>query len=230
MSADPAHILVVDDDERIRALLRRYLSDNGFEVSVAADAAEARANLAALAVDLVVLDRMMPGEDGLALARSLRTAGNTVPILMLTAMGEAMDRIQGLEGGVDDYLTKPFEPKELVLRIAGILRRLPRQEAALPQGVLRFGRFSFDPARVELMDGDQPVHLTTAEASLLKVLAEAPGRVLTREEVAARTGVEGNLRTVDVQVTRLRRKLEDDPHQPRYVQTVRGRGYLLRQD
>ncbi len=223
---DTPHVLVVDDDARLRELLRKYLSDNGYVVATAADAADARAKLAALAVDLIVLDVMMPGEDGLALTRALRADGGP-PILLLTAMGEVDDRIRGLESGADDYLAKPFEPRELLLRMASILRRVPRAEAVR---VLRLGAFTWDPERSELRKGSEAVRLTTAESQLLDILAEAAGTVVERDDLAARTGTAANPRAVDVQVTRLRRKLEDDPRNPRYLQTVRGQGYMLRPD
>ncbi|MBI5119995.1 MAG: response regulator [Rhodospirillales bacterium] len=229
MNPDAPHVLVIDDDERLRALLGKFLSDQGFAVGLAADTAEARAQMSVLAFDLLVLDRMMPVEDGLSFAKSLRLAGSAVPILMLTAMGESEHRIDGLEGGVDDYLTKPFEPRELVLRIQSILKRQVREAPAAPER-LKLGDLVYDGARQALMQGDQPIHLTTAEATLLAVLAAAPSKVLSREELAEKTGVAGNLRTVDVQVTRLRKKLMDDAQQPRYLQTVRGRGYILKPD
>jgi two-component system, OmpR family, phosphate regulon response regulator OmpR len=222
---DQAHILVVDDDTRLRQLLRKYLSDNGYLVSTAADAAEARQQLGAMAFDLIVLDVMMPGENGVEFTRNLRTT-SSVPILLLTAMGETLDRIHGLESGADDYVAKPFEPRELLLRIASVLRRATPVEARQPR-TCRFGRFSFDPNRGELLEDGQLIHLTSAEATLLGVLAEAAGETLSREDLAHRTGNSGNLRTVDVQVTRLRKKIEDDPRLPRYLQTVRGRGYVL---
>ncbi len=217
----PAHILVVDDDDRLRKLLRKYLSDNGYAVSTAADAAEARGQLAALSPDLIVLDVMMPGESGVALTKSLRTK-SAVPILLLTAMGAAQDRIAGLESGADDYLAKPFEPRELLLRIAGILRRAPKDSAAK---LIRFGAFTFEPLRGELRKGGQPVHLTSAEAQMLALLAASSGEPLAREDLAGRTGAAA--RAVDVQVTRLRKKIETDPRRPRYLQTVRGRGYVF---
>jgi two-component system phosphate regulon response regulator OmpR len=226
---DKAHILVVDDDTRLRGLLRKYLADNGYLVAVAEDAAEARAKLAALAFDLIVLDVMMPGEDGISLTRDVRrTCG--VPILLLTAMGETQDRIAGLEAGADDYLTKPFEPRELLLRIASILRRAPKPGPEPAVRPLALGLFVWDPARAELRQGDEPVHLTTAERELMTILADAAGQVVERDDLAARTGNAANARAVDVQVTRLRKKLEDDPRMPRYLQTVRGQGYMLRPD
>lgn len=226
---DDAHILVVDDDRRLRELLRKYLSDNGYLVTTAADAAEARQCLAGLAFDLMVLDVMMPGEDGMALTRWLRAEGNRLPVLLLTARGEVDDRIKGLESGADDYLSKPFEPRELLLRVASILRRSPRDEPEPPR-TLGLGAFTWDMDRSELTQGGQPVHLTQAERDLLTILAEAAGQGVSRDDLAARTGNSANPRTVDVQVTRLRKKIEDDPKLPRYLQTVRGTGYMLRPD
>jgi two-component system phosphate regulon response regulator OmpR len=222
---DQPHVLVVDDDNRLRQLLSKYLSDNGYLVSTAADAREARQQLGTIAFDLIVLDVMMPGESGLELTKSLRADGS-VPILLLTAMGETSDRIAGLEIGADDYLGKPFEPRELLLRINSILRRAVHEEPAEPP-CCRFGRFFFDLHRNELVDDGNVVHLTSAESALLAVLAGSSGKTLSREDLAARTGNSGNLRTVDVQVTRLRKKIEDDPRLPRFLQTVRGRGYVL---
>lgn len=219
-----AHILVVDDDRRLRELLRKYLADHGYLVSTAADAGEARQHLAALAPDLIVLDVMMPGESGIELLRSLRQ-GDSVPILLLTAMAETPDRIAGLEAGADDYLVKPFEPRELLLRIGGILRRTPRDKG--PPRECRFGPFTFDLQRGELRRLGQIVHLTSAEAALLVALAANPGEAVSREELAGRTEEGGTPRAVDVQVTRLRKKIEEDPRQPRYLQTMRGRGYAF---
>ena len=225
MIPDQPHVLVVDDDDRLRELLRKYLSENGLLVTTASDAAEARRRLAKLAFDLIVLDLMMPGESGLDFARDLRL-GNSVPILMLTAMGEAEDRIAGLEGGADDYLTKPFEPRELLLRIHSILKRVP----APPREPVRMGDVVFDPERGDLSRGGTPIRLTDVEAALLKALAQSPGSILSREELTEATGATGGGRAVDVQVTRLRRKIEPDPRLPRYLQTVRGKGYVLRPD
>lgn len=227
MNDDSRHLLVVDDDERLRRLLVKYLGENGYMVAAAANAAEARTQLAAIAFDLIVLDVMMPGESGLDLARSIRQE-NPVPILLLTAMGETNDRIIGLETGADDYLTKPFDPKELLLRIGGILRRAHREEPRKEMSdECRFGRFVFFISRQELRDGETPVHLTTAEAALLAILASRAGEILSRDELAAKAGETANPRTIDVQVTRLRRKIEDDPRQPRHLQTMRGQGYVL---
>jgi two-component system phosphate regulon response regulator OmpR len=226
---EDAHILVVDDDRRLRELLRKYLSDNGYLVATAADATEARQCLAGLAFDLMILDVMMPGEDGMALTRSLRAEGSGLPILLLTARGDVDDRIIGLESGADDYLSKPFEPRELLLRVASILRRSPREETE-PAPELRLGSFVWDLGRAELRQDGQPVHLTQAERDLLSILAEVAGQGVSRDDLAARTGNGANPRTIDVQVTRLRKKIEDDPKMPRYLQTVRGMGYMLRPD
>jgi two-component system phosphate regulon response regulator OmpR len=226
--AELPHVLVVDDDTRLRALLARYLGEQGYLVSTAASAAEARAQLRSLAYDLLVLDVMMPGESGLEFARSLRQAANALPILMLTARGEADARIAGLEAGADDYLPKPFEPRELLLRIAAILRRSAKPPEG-PQPV-RLGRWRFDPDRPELAAGDEIVRLTDVEAGLLRVLAQSPGVIVGRDELADRSGGQIAARSVDVQVNRLRRKIEPDPKLPRYLQTVRGSGYVLRPD
>lgn len=227
VGADIPHVLVVDDDDRLRDLLSKYLTENGFLVASASDAADARAKLVGLAFDLIVLDLMMPGESGLDFALDLRRRGD-VPILMLTAMGETEDRIRGLESGADDYLAKPFEPRELLLRIHSILRRAPPPPVALVE--VRLGEIRFDPERDELSRGGRPIRLTPVEATLLKALAERPGTVLSRDELIARTGAAGGGRAIDVQVTRLRRKIEPVPKLPRYLQTVRGKGYVLRPD
>jgi len=234
MVADTPHILVVDDDDRLRDLLRKYLSDNGFIVISATDAANARAKLASLAFDLIVLDLMMPGESGLDFAADLRTTSD-VPILMLTAMAESEDRIRGLEHGADDYLTKPFEPRELLLRVNNILKRVPqRTDNDDEPRIITMGAASFDLDRGVLKVDDRPVRLTTVEVQLLKVLGERPGQPLSRDDLIERTGAgadaSGGGRAVDVQVTRLRRKIESDPKLPRYLQTVRGKGYVLMPD
>lgn len=225
----PPHVLVVDDDGRLRDLLRKYLSDNGFVVSVAADAAEARAHMAGMAFDLLIVDVMMPGEDGLALTRSVREFSD-VPILMLTARGEADDRIAGFENGVDDYLPKPFEPRELLWRLRAILRRAPQPDAEGPPREITLGSHVFDIGRKELRRDGERVHLTQAETELLVALASRPGDLLTREELAEAAGTAGGARAVDVQVTRLRKKIEPDPRQPHFLHTVRGKGYVLRPD
>ena len=229
MPSEPAlpepHLLVVDDDARLRELLRRYLSDSGFRVTTAADAAEARSTLASFAFDLVVLDVMMPGENGIELTRALRLDGGT-PIMLLTAMAEAEDRVNGLEQGADDYLAKPFEPRELVLRIRNLLQRRPAADAETRE--IRFGGNRFYTIRGELYRGSELVHLTAAEAGLLLLLAKRVGQAVSREELSV--SLSGNVRNVDVQMTRLRRKIERDPRFPRYLQTVRGIGYLLKPD
>ncbi len=230
------HILVVDDDDRLRELLRLFLAENGFVVSTAAGGAEARGKLHSLAYDLLVLDIMMPGESGLDLAKALRRGEvgqglASVPILLLTARAEASERIEGMETGADDYLTKPFEPRELLLRIHAILRRVGKPESAdLPR--LKLGVWTYDPARDELISETETLRLTDMEASLMRILAAAPGVVVSRELLAERTGKGGaiNDRTIDVQVTRLRRKIEGDTRNPRYLVTVRGEGYMLMPD
>jgi two-component system phosphate regulon response regulator OmpR len=228
--AEPAHLLVVDDDARLRALLQRYLTEEGFRVTAAADAASARRALAAMTFDLVVLDVMMPGESGLTLTESLRAEGNAVPILMLTARGAPEDRIAGFEHGVDDYLAKPFDPRELVLRIRTILRRAaPPAPAPVPALPIQLGQRWFDIERAELRGPEGIVRLTGGEAALLQVLARRAGEVLSREEIAEALGTpEAGERAIDVQITRLRRKVEADPREPRFIQTVRHRGYVLR--
>ena len=227
MSSELPHILVVDDDARLRKLLARYLSEHGFVVTIAEDAGDARGKLGSFSFDLIVLDLMMPGESGLDLAGDLRRRSG-VPILMLTAMGEPEDRIAGLERGADDYMVKPFEPRELLLRIGNILRRAPQADP-LPSQV-RMGEMMFDLEREELRFGDQPVKLTSVETALLAALARRAGIAMSREELIEVTGASGGDRAVDVQVTRLRRKIEHDPRDPRYLQTVRGRGYVLKPD
>ncbi len=227
MNADIPHILVVDDDVRLRDLLGKFLRENSFLVSTASDAADARAKMKTLAFDLIVLDLMMPGESGLEFAEDLRRR-DQVPILMLTAMGEAEDRINGLEKGADDYLVKPFEPKELLLRINNILKRVP-VVGQPPEDVL-MGEVLFRPDRLELSRSGARVRLTVVVASLLGALAKRPGEILSREELIALTGAGGGGRAIDVQVTRLRRKIEQNPKLPRYLQTVRGKGYVLRPD
>jgi len=221
------HLLVVDDDVRLGELLRRYLSDGGFRVTIADDARKARAHLASFAFDLVVLDVMMPGESGLELTRALRREGR-VPILLLSAMAEPEDRVNGLEQGADDYLAKPFEPRELVLRIRNILQRRPAPNEGRHE--IRFGGCRFDLVRGELFRGDEVVHLTAAETGLLCALAQRAGQAISREELSLSGQFSGNVRNVDVQMTRLRRKIERDPRFPRYLQTIRGTGYVLKPD
>lgn len=228
MADELIHILVVDDDDRLRDLLRKYLVENGYHVTVAENAADARRKMQSLTFDLIVMDLMMPGEDGLSFTQSIRET-DAVPILMLTARSEPTDRITGLENGADDYLTKPFEPRELVLRIEGILRRA-KPAAAMTIDEVHLGRFLFDLRRETLFEAGVPQRLTTTETSLLKALAEHAGRIMSREELSRACEVDGGDRTIDVQVTRLRRKIEPDLRAPTYLQTVRGRGYVLRPD
>ncbi|MBY0564240.1 MAG: response regulator [Hyphomonadaceae bacterium] len=222
----PPHLLLVDDDDRIRELLKRYLAQAGARVSAAADAAGARRLLDAMDFDLLILDVMMPVEDGFSLAERVRRVSK-VPIVLLTARGMPEDRIRGLSIGADDYVAKPFEPAELALRINAILRRTASSREA-PE-VVTFGAFSFNTARGELQRDGAAVRLTEAEATMLRILAARPGEVITREELAKRTGA-GLERSVDVQVTRLRRKMETDPRAPVFLQTVRGVGYRLAAD
>jgi two-component system phosphate regulon response regulator OmpR len=234
MSGDPAaHLLVVDDDERIRGLLQKFLMRGGFLVSVARDAAQARRLLAGLEFDLIVLDVMMPGEDGIALTRDLRHH-MTTPILLLTAKGETGNRIEGLEAGADDYLVKPFEPKELLLRINAILRRVPQVRAAeAGPKVLHLGAVRYDVDRGELWNGTEIIRLTATEAALMRIFAAQAGAPVSRERLVGDLGrdeSQAQERAVDVQITRLRRKIEADPKQPRYLQTVRGSGYMLAPD
>ena len=227
-----AHLLVVDDDERIRGLLQKFLIRNGFLVSVARDAAQARRLLAGLDFDMIVLDVMMPGEDGITLTRDLRRT-MTMPILLLTAKGESINKIEGFEAGADDYLVKPFEPKELLLRINAILRRVPTQSTAAAPKVLHMGAVRYDMERGELWRGQDLIRLTATEAMLMRVFSTQPGIALSRDKLVGDAPVEeggGQERAVDVQITRLRRKIEEDPKSPRYLQTVRGEGYMLQPD
>ena len=229
---EAAHILVVDDDERIRTLLRRFLMREGFMVTTARDAGHARRLLAGLDFDLIALDVMMPGEDGYSLTRWLRRKSAT-PVLLLTARGETGDRIEGLESGADDYLPKPFEPRELILRIAAILRRIPAPEMKGPK-FLTLGRLRYDIDKAELWQGESLLRLTGTEQALLRRLAESPREPVSRAELIEDMGrghgdeaAENSERAIDVQITRLRRKIESDPREPRFLQTVRGTGYML---
>jgi two-component system, OmpR family, phosphate regulon response regulator OmpR len=227
-----AHVLVVDDDERLRRLLVRYLTDHGFRVTAAADAVEARACLRSLRPDLMILDVTMPGETGLDLVDDLRRHGDTdLPVLLLTARGAPEDRIAGFEAGADDYLGKPFDPYELVLRARALLRRVGNVLAAAPidAGPVRLGEAEFDPGRGELRNAGGPIRLTGGEIALLTALARKPNEILSREEIAEALGMEEpGERAIDVQVTRLRRKIERDSREPRFLHTVRGRGYVLK--
>ncbi|MEZ5825206.1 MAG: response regulator [Geminicoccaceae bacterium] len=220
-----SHIIVVDDDNRLRSLLQRFLTQHGHIVSTAADADEARAKLRNLDFDLMVLDVMMPGETGFELTRDLRRT-SSLPIILLTARGGAEDRIRGLESGADDYLAKPFEPRELLLRISTILRRVRPPPA--PVDNVEFGDFTFEIENGTLRRGAEIIHLTSGELSLLRALAARPGQPYSRAELADLGRISGSDRAVDVQMARLRRKLEDDPRQPRYLLTMRGEGYALR--
>jgi two-component system phosphate regulon response regulator OmpR len=227
LSDDAPHLLVVDDDRRIRELLSRFLRSEGYRVTTVESAAEARAQLGGLSFDLLILDVMMPGETGFEFARKLRTSSN-VPILMLTARGEAESRIQGLEIGADDYLGKPFEPRELSLRVASILKRT-RPVVAPTAEFVRFGEFVFHLARGELKRGEEIVHLTDREREMLLLLAANPGETVPRMALVGNGVANGAVgeRAVDVQINRLRRKIERDPANPLLVQTVRGIGYRL---
>lgn len=227
------HILVVDDDLRLRDLLERYLAQQGFHVRGAAHAAALRRELAAHHADLIVLDLMLPDADGLELCRALRAEGVQTPVIMLTAKGDAVDRIVGLEIGADDYLAKPCNPRELVARIRAVLRRQPRAVVGAPQAgqePVCFGRFRFDPATRQLLDDEVPVKLTSGEFAVLAALVGHPFETLSRERlIALARGREHEAfdRSIDVMVSRLRRCLEDDPRQPRWLQTVWGQGYVF---
>ena len=224
------HLLIVDDDQRIRELLQKYLMRNGFMVSIARDAVQAKRLLKGLAFDLIVLDIMMPEQDGLSLTRELRETIDT-PILLLTARNEVEDRISGLEAGADDYLPKPFEPKELLLRIHAILRRMP--EVAPPEDtpkMLSLGATRYDVQKGELWEGDTQIRLTSTELELMRIFSKNIGQALSRMDLVTQMGREdGNSqdRAIDVQITRLRKKIETNPKEPRYLQTVRGSGYML---
>ena len=224
---DAPHLLVVDDDRRIRELLNRYLMDQGFRVTTAADAAEARRRLEGVDFDLLIVDVMMPGETGISLTLGLRKI-KTVPIIMLTALAEANARIEGLEAGADDYLPKPFDPRELVLRINNILRRnAPAQQPKVEQVI--FGPFTFSVVRKELRRGADHIRLTDREQEIMMLFSQRPGETIPRHELVSDDAEVGE-RTIDVQINRLRRKIEDDPSNPVYLQTVRGIGYRLSVD
>ena len=230
MSDVDPHLLIVDDDERIRELLKKFLMRNGFLVTSARDAAHARRILSGLDFDMIVLDVRMPGEDGMSLTRAIRETSMT-PIMLLTAKGETEDRIMGLEAGADDYLPKPFEPKELLLRINAILRRMPEvpESDAVPK-VLHLGTIRYDIERGEMWQGDDLVRLTATESQLMKIFSATPGEPVSRAKLVEDLGRDkgqAQERAVDVQIPRLRRKIEADPKQPRYLQTVRGAGYML---
>lgn len=224
------HILVVDDDKRIRELTGRYLMQNGFFVTEAEDAAMARVLLGILVFDALVLDVMMPGENGLDLTQSLKENNFATPILLLTAKSESESRIAGFEAGADDYLPKPFEPRELVLRLQAILRRSTTASPVKSSRIMTFGGWSYDETRTLLIKDDETQLLTKAEATLLSILMQKPGEVFSRQDLADLAELDGQERTIDVQVTRLRRKIETDPKKPRFLQTIRGEGYVLHVD
>ncbi len=228
MNAPAPHILVVDDDERLRALVSKYLGGEGFFVSTAANTTEAEELLAVFAVDALVLDVMMPGETGLAYAARLRERKVAPPILLLTARGEVEDRIEGLEAGASDYLAKPFAPKELLLRLNNLVARAREVRAAKTS--LRFGEYRFDPAQGRLMKGEEPIYLTSSEIDCLRILAQSAGSPVTREAMATALGDVTNERSVDVQINRLRKKIEPQPGKPIYLQTIRHAGYVLYAD
>jgi two-component system, OmpR family, phosphate regulon response regulator OmpR len=231
--AEAAHLLIVDDDSRIRALLARYLIMQGYRITTAASAADAKSRMQSLAFDLIVLDVMMPGGTGISLARDVRrqeTRDAAVPIIFLTAKRELEDRIDGLQAGGDDYLAKPFDPRELTLRIASLLRRSKAGEIRVREDSrVRFGQFRFDVAQGDLHRGDKRIALAEREREMLRVLAAARGNVVTRHALAT-CGAPCNERSVDVQINRLRRKLEVDPAEPAYLMTARGAGYRLALD
>ena len=225
------HLLIVDDDERIRSLLQQFLVQSDYLVSTAENAEQAITLLSAIEFDLIILDVMMPGQDGISFTAKLRNLKNNTPILLLTARGETEDRIKGLEAGADDYLPKPFEPKELLLRINAILRRMAdlKEEQIMPK-TLNFGNLKYDVARNELWKGEDQIRLTTTESQLMKIFTSALGEPISRANLVTSLGKAVSLaqdRAIDVQITRLRRKIEVNPSKPRYLQTVRGAGYML---
>lgn len=225
---DAAHLLVVDDDTRIRNLLNRYLMEQGFRVTMAADAAEARRKLEGLHFDLLILDVMMPGETGLSLTESLKATRGDIPVILLTARSEADSRIAGLEAGAEDYVSKPFDPRELVLRINNILRRAAASSAPKIDQII-FGPFTYSIARKELRRGAEPIRLTDREQEIMTLFALRAGETIPRHELIGDDAEVGE-RTIDVQINRLRRKIEDDPANPAWLQTVRGIGYRLNMD
>lgn len=220
------HILVVDDDTRLRSLLQRYLREQGFVVTALKDVADTQSLLDYYKVDLMIVDVMMPNITGTEFLKLLREENNLTPVILLTAMGDAKDRINGLETGADDYIAKPFEPKELVLRINNILKRTTKIKEQSSK--LIFGDIYYDLTKGELSTKKgEVIHITPVERTLLNLLGKKTGDVHSREELAEILGVAENLRTVDVQITRLRKKIEQDTKNPRYLQTVRGKGYML---
>ncbi len=223
-SDDAIHLLIVDDDRRIRDLLSRYLGENGFRVTVAADAAEARGKITGLEFDLAIVDVMMPGESGIELTRSLREEKD-VPILMLTALADLDNRLEGLEAGADDYLAKPFEPRELLLRINNIVRRTAKPEQPVIEQV-KFGPYEFNVKKRQLLKSGENVRLTDREQEIMVAFASRPGDTVARMELLDNE-LDSGERKIDVQINRLRRKIEDDPSEPKWLQTVRGIGYKL---
>lgn len=221
------NVLVIDDDERIRDLVSRYLNEHGYLAVKAEDAQQAHEVMKSFTFDILVVDVMMPGQTGVEFTQELRAKNNGTPVLLLTAMGEVEDRITGLSAGADDYLPKPFDPRELVLRIDAILKRVPKEKQEKVKRI-KIGRWEFDTDHPELVDGDEHVALTNVEANLLQILAQTPDEVVARDGLSEKCDLDPNKRTIDVQVTRLRRKLEENSNHPRFLQTVRGQGYLLR--
>ena len=224
--AERPHVLVIDDDDRISSLLFRFLSEEGFIVATAANTDEARELLSKFTFDVMVVDVMMPGETGIEFTKSLQNTNDT-PILLLTALGEGEDRIKGLESGADDYLVKPFEPRELVLRLNAILRRTikPNTDNSHP---FRIGTLTYTPGENTLTGSDKPITLTDAEITLIDALASANGQIIKKEDLAEMCNVDPDSRTIDVQITRLRRKIEPDTKNPKHLRTVRGQGYFLK--
>lgn len=224
---EPAHVLVVEDDPGLLTLLKRYLSEEGFFVATAGNAADAKDQMARFSFDLIVMDVMMPGQNGLELTREIRTT-SAIPILLLTARGEPEDRIMGFEHGADDYVPKPFEPRELVLRMQSVLRRAsaPVVPPTAANTIMRLGSFVYDTGRGLLYQGETQIRLTSGEHALLRVLADTPHQPVSRDDLAERCEI-NSARAVDVQITRLRRKIEREPREPHYIQTVRGTGYML---
>jgi len=226
MENERPHILVIDDDLRLRNLLQRYLQENAYAVSAAKDAENARMFISLYQFDLLIIDVMMPNESGIEFLQKLRSENN-VPAIVLTAMGETQDRISGLEAGADDYLPKPFEPKELLLRINNILKRIPSQESE-KQKILKMGEFVYNLQTKELKyKNSEIVHITPIEQTILNILGQKNGQIFSREKLAEMLGSGQNSRSIDVQITRLRKKIEKDSKNPRYLQTIRGKGYML---
>ncbi len=232
LSNEKPHVLVVDDDARLRELLKRYLSKNDFIVVTAFDANDALEKLQVLAFDIAIVDVMMPNEDGISLAKKIRKSYPNLAITLLTALGEVENRIQGLEAGVDDYISKPFEPQELMLRLQAVLRRTMVADKQKEQSIILLGQYSYDCNREELkgIKNNEYIALTETEKHLLTFLAHRAEQVVSREELSKIGSIGTSDRAIDVQITRLRRKIEIDSKNPRYLHTVRGQGYVLRPD